>query len=169
MKKGWLLFLTIVLFSLYFLIVKDEKAKVPKIQQSESFLEGVTIVHKKGGKKDWILTAKRADIQGSGDRAELSDIEVKVQDRGIIINADKGAYDMTSKKLTISGPITARDRDYTITSENMQFENTTGILTTDSKVRIEGKKFLLTGTGLQADNNQQKVRILNDVTATFHN
>lgn len=170
MKKGPPLILTAVLLCLYFLIVRDEKAIVPNLhQKGESFLEGLRIVHKKSGKKDWIVTAKRADIIENGDRAELSDLEVTVQDRDIKIYADRGSYDLIGKKLTINGPVTAKDKEYTVTSEDIEFESATGILKTDRQVRIEGKKFTLTGTGLHADNNEHKVRILRDVKATFYN
>jgi LPS export ABC transporter protein LptC len=170
MKKGPLLVLTAVLFCLYFLVVRVEKAKVPSLyQKGESFLEGLRIVHKKGGNKDWIVTAKRADIKENGDRAELSDLEVTVPDREIKIYADRGSYDMTGKKLTIIGPVTAKDKDYTVTSEDIEFESATGILKTDRQVRIEGKKFTLTGRGLHADNQEHKVRILRNVKATFNN
>jgi LPS export ABC transporter protein LptC len=170
MKKGPLLVLAVVLFSLYFLIVREEKISVPNPdQKGASYLEGVRIVNKKDGKKDWIVTAKRADIKENGDRAELSDLEVTVQDKDIKIFADKGIYDMAGKKLTIIGPVTARQKEYTMTSEDMEFENSTGILKTDKKVRVEGKKFTLTGIGLHADNNEHKVRILKDVKATFYN
>ncbi len=170
MKKGPLLVLTVVLFSLYFLIIREEKVTLPNLnEKGESYLEGVRIVNKKDGKKDWILTARRADIKDNGDRAELSDLEVTIRDKDIKISAGRGTYEMTGKKLTIIGPVTAKEKDYTMTSEDMEFENSTGILKTDKQVRIEGKKFNLTGRGLHADNNEQKVRILKDVKATFNN
>jgi LPS export ABC transporter protein LptC len=170
MKKVPLLVLTAVLFSLYFLIVREEKVRLPSLHQNgDSFLEGLRIVHKKDGQKDWIVTAKRADIKENGDMAELSDLEVTVQDKDVTISAGRGTYDMAGKKLTIIGPVTAKEKEYTMTSEDMEFENSTGILKTDRQVRIEGKKFLLTGKGLYADNNEKKVRVLKDVKATFYN
>ncbi|MBI5102099.1 MAG: LPS export ABC transporter periplasmic protein LptC [Nitrospirae bacterium] len=170
MRKVPLVVITVVALSLYFLIVRDDKVKMPGLKQAGgSFLEGIRIVHTKDGNKDWTLTAKRADLKGKGTIAELSDIEVTISDKETSIIADSGVYDMAGKKLTINGPIRAKEKDYTITAENIEFENSTGILKSDRAVRLEGRKFTLTGTGLNADNNQRKVRILKDVKATFNN
>ncbi|MBA4374203.1 MAG: LPS export ABC transporter periplasmic protein LptC [Thermodesulfovibrio sp.] len=170
MKKVWFAALALAFFSLYFLIVKDERVTLPSLgQNSVSYIEGIRIVQKNNGKNDWIVTARRAEILGNGNKADLSDIEVKVKDKDLTISAEKGLYDMQVKKLIITGPVTAKDRNYTITSQDVEFDNATGILKTDKKVRMEGTKFTLTGTGMHADNNEQKIRILNNVTATYNN
>ncbi len=170
MKKVWFAALALVLFSLYFLIVRDERVTLPSTgQNTVSSIEGIRIIQKNNGKNDWVVTAKRAEILGNGQKADLSDIEVKVKDKGITILAEKGLYDMQGKKLLISGPVTARDKAYTIISRDVEFDNATGILKTDKKVTMAGPKFTLTGTGLHADNNEQKIRILNNVTATYNN
>jgi len=170
MKKVWFAALALAFFSLYFLIVRDDRVTLPSIgQNTASYIEGIRIIQKKNGKSDWIVTAKRAEILANGNKADLSDIEVTVKDKGMTISAEKGLYDMQEKKLFISGPVTAKDRDYTITSQDVEFDNATGIMKTDKKVRMEGTKFTLTGTGMYADNNEQKIRILNNVTATYNN
>lgn len=170
MNKVWFPALILALFSLFFLIVRADKETLPTVaQNSESYIEGLRIVQKKNGKTDWIVTAKRADIIGNGDKADLFDVEVRVEDKGITVSAEKGLYDMTGKKLEIKGPVTARDSAYTITSRDVEFDNATGVLKTDKDVRMEGKKFTLTGTGLLADNKEQKIRILGNVTATYSN
>ncbi|MDA8082140.1 MAG: LPS export ABC transporter periplasmic protein LptC [Nitrospiraceae bacterium] len=169
MNKALFPAVALALIFLFFLIVRDEKEVLPSASgNGESFLEGVRIIQKKDGKEIWVVTARRADITGNGDRANLSDIEVKVREKGATITADKGLYDMKEKKLTITGPVTARDKDYTITARDVEFDNATGALKTDKDVRMEGKKFVLTGTGLLADNNEQKIRILKNVTATYN-
>jgi LPS export ABC transporter protein LptC len=170
MKIVWFAALVLSFFFLYFLIVRENKGILPSIgNSSASYIEGIRIIQKKNGKSDWIVTAKRANIIGNGNSADLSDIEITVKDKDMIISAEKGLFDMQGKKLTVTGPVTARNKDYTITSSDVEFDNATGILKTDKNVRMEGKKFILTGTGMYADNNEQKIRILNNVKATYNN
>jgi len=170
MNKVWAVLLVLVFFSLSFLIVRDDKAPLPSgRQQGASFIEGIRVVHKNKGRNDWVMTAKRANIIGNGDKADLSDIEVTIKDKNVTILAEKGLYDIHGKKLTINGAITAKDRDYTITSRDVEFDNATGVLKTDGKVTLTGRKFTLTGIGMQADNKEQKVRILSNVSATYYN
>jgi len=64
--------------------------------------------------------------------------------------------------------ITAHSENYVITTSQASIDSDGGTLETDRDVKIEGKKFNLEGKGMIADNNEQKVRILNNVKATFH-
>jgi LPS export ABC transporter protein LptC len=76
---------------------------------------------------------------------------------------------MNTKKISIEGPITAKGNTYSITTEQVEIDSDAGLLTTGKDVRIEGKKFTLQGKGMEIKNNEQKVRIMKDVKATFNN
>ncbi len=170
MKKSLLVLASFLLFSLFFFLVEGEKASKLDIHlKGESFLEGLKIIQKKNGVQNWILTAKRADISKDGNEANLTDIEMEVKDKGITIFAQKGLYNLNTKKISIEGPITAKGNTYSITTEQVEVDSDAGLLTTGKDVRIEGKKFTLQGKGMEINNNEQKVRIMKDVKATFNN
>ena len=170
MKKSLLVLASFLLFCLFFYMVEGEKAnKLDVHLQESSFFEGIRIVQKKDGVQSWVLTAKRADISKKGDEANLTDIKVEVKDKGVTIYADKGLYNMDTKKMSIEGPITAKNDEYSITTGQVEIDSSSGLLKTDEDVHIKGKKFVLQGKGMEIKNNEQKVRILKDVKATFTN
>jgi len=170
MKKSFLFLASFLLFSLFLFMVEEEKASKLDIQlKGESFLEGLKIIHKKNGLQNWILTAKRADISKDGNEADLTDVEMEVKNKGITIFAEKGLYNLDTKKISIEGTITAKNDAYSITTGQIEIDSDAGLLTTGKEVLIEGKKFTLQGKGMEINNNEQKVRIMKDVKATFNN
>jgi LPS export ABC transporter protein LptC len=170
MKKSLLVLASLLLFSLFFFMVEEEKTNKLDIHlRGGSFFEGLRIVHKKNGVENWILTAKRADISKDGDEANLTDLEMEVENEGITICAEKGLYNLDTKRISVLGTITAKNDNYSITTRQVEIDSAAGSLKTDADVHIEGKKFLLQGKGMEVNNNEQKVRILKDVKATFNN
>jgi len=170
MKKSLLVLASFLLFSLFLFMVQGEKASKLDIHlKGESFLEGLKIIHKKNGLQNWILTAKRADISKDGNEADLTDVEMEVKNKGITIFAEKGLYNLDTKKISIEGTITAKNNAYSITASKIEIDSDAGLLTTGKEVLIEGKKFTLQGKGMEINNNEQKVRIMKDVKATFNN
>ncbi|MBI5639235.1 MAG: LPS export ABC transporter periplasmic protein LptC [Nitrospirae bacterium] len=169
MKKGLLVILSLILFSLFFFMLREEKdGRLEIHQKGSSFIEGLKIVNKKNGATEWILTAQRADLSENGDRADLSDIEMNIQNRGITLHAEKGTYVMSGKKLSVEGRILARGKSYSITSDNVTFDSSSGMLRTDSKIVMEGQRFSVEGRGMDSDSAEQKVRIHRDVKAVFY-
>jgi len=170
MKKFLLVLASLLIFSIFFFLVKGEKNdKMDVSLKSDSFFEGLRIIQKKNGVENWVLTAKRADISKDADKAELTDIEMKVKDKGITICAEKGLYNLDTKRISVLGTITGKNDNYSITTRQVEIDSAAGSLKTDADVHIEGKKFLLQGKGMEVNNNEQKVRILKDVKATFNN
>jgi len=170
MKKSLLVLASFLLFCLFFFMVEGEKAGKMDIHlKGASFFEGLKIIQKKNGVQSWILTAKRADISKKGDEANLTDIKVEVENKGITIYAEKGLYNLDTKKMSIVGPVTAKNEEYSITTAQVEIDSSAGLLTTNEDVHIKGKKFVLQGKGMEIKNNEQKVRILKDVKATFNN
>jgi len=170
MKKSLLVLASFLLFSLFFFMVERGKTSKLDLQlKGESFFEGLRIIQKKNGVQNWLLTAKRADISKGGDEAALTDIEMEIKNKGITIYAEKGLYNLSTKKILIEGAITAKSNNYAITTGQVEIDSASGLLKTTSDVHIEGNKFILQGKGMEIKNNEQKVRILNDVKATFNN
>lgn len=170
MKRVLLVVLSVLLFSLLFFMFKSEKgAKIDTLRKGQSYIEGLRLIHRQNGNKDWVLTARRADITEKGDKAFLSGVEMKIEDRGITVYADNGLYNMIDRNLTIDGKVVAKGDNYTITSEQVKFDSSTGLLKADGGVTIESRKFRVKGTGMDADNTGQTVRIRRDVKAVFYN
>jgi LPS export ABC transporter protein LptC len=170
MKKSFLVVLSLFLFALFLFIVKGEKGvRVDVRQKGESFIEGLKIVNKKNGVRDWVLTARRADLSENGEQARLADVELSMEKRGVTIYADSGLYNMSDKSVAIDGKIIAKGSTFAITSESVEYDSSTGDLKTDSPVTIEGSKFSVQGKGMNMNNTEQKVRILKDVKAIFYN
>lgn len=170
MKKSLLVLASFLLFSLFFFLVEGEKTgKLDIHLKGESFLEGLKIIHKKNGVPNWILTARRADISKDGNEADLTDVEMEVKNKGITIFAEKGLYNLDTRKISIKGSITAKNNAYSITTGQIEVDSDAGLLTTGENVLIRGEKFSLQGKGMEIKNNEQKVRIMKDVKATFNN
>jgi len=170
MKKSLLVLASFLLFCLFFFMVEGEKANKLDIHlKGASFFEGLRIIQKKDGVQSWILTAKRADISKKGDEANLTDIKVEVEDKGVTIYAEKGLYNLDTKTMSVEGPITAKNDDYSITTRDIEIDSSAGLLKTNEDVHVKGNKFILQGKGMELNNNEKKVRILKDVKATFNN
>jgi LPS export ABC transporter protein LptC len=170
MKKSLLVLASFSLFCLFFLMVEGEKANKADVHlNGSSFFEGLRIVQKKNGVQNWILTAKRADISKKGDEADLRDVKVEIKNKGVTVYAEKGLYNLDTKKISIEGPITAKNDSYSIATGEVEIDSPAGLLKTNEDVHIKGKKFVFQGRGMEIKNNEQKVRILKDVKATFNN
>jgi LPS export ABC transporter protein LptC len=170
MTKGWSLVLSLFLLVFIFLLLKDERAMRPDILlKGDSFIEGMRIIYKRNGVRDWTLSAKRADISDEGNKAYLSGITMTLENRGLTLYADRGLYLMADRNLTIDGKIVARGDTYSITSVGGEFNNRASNFKTDGEVSIDSRKFKVQGRGMDIDGTGQKVRILNDVKAVFYN
>lgn len=150
------------------LIRQDKGVKLDAHLTGDSFFEGLKIINRKNGVTDWVLLAKRADLSRDGKEALLSGVEVTLERQGMTVSADKGVYDMETRQISVEGILHANKSNFEITTSGARIDGSRGNLDTAENVRIEGKKFELEGKGMQADNTRHKVRILNDVKATFN-
>jgi len=170
MRKSLLFLASLLLFSFFFYLAGGEKANKLDIHlKGESFFEGLKIVQRRNGEQNWILTARRADISKDGNEADLTGVEMTVKNRDLKIYAEKGLYNLNTKKISIEGEITATGSNYSLRTAQVDIDSAAGLLTTDKDVSIKGKNFLLQGKGMEIQNNEQRVRILKDVKATFNN
>lgn len=149
-------------------MLRSGKEMVGDIQtRTDSFLEDIRIVQKKDGVTTWTLTASKADFREGEQKAELSDIELRIEKNGMILHADRGVYDLSTQSFSTDETVKASGKDINLSADSLDYEVASGKIRTDGKIRVEGKGFSVEGTGMQAD-SEQKVNILNDVKATFH-
>jgi len=168
MKKKLLFALSLSFLLLVFLFLGSSKENGKNLFiKGNSFIEGLRIVQKKNGVNVWTLTAKRADITESEDKANLSDIAMTIESKGMTIYAKDGVYGMSTRNLTLQGKITAVAKGYTITADSAEWDQAKGGINTKGAVRLESKKFNVEGSGMEID-SEQKVRVTKNVKATFY-
>ncbi|MBI5073971.1 MAG: LPS export ABC transporter periplasmic protein LptC [Nitrospirae bacterium] len=167
-KKVIFAIIIITAFSFFYLIGGEKGARLDAQLKGDSFFEGLKIINRKDGAADWILLAKRADMTSDGKQALLSGVEMKLERQGLTVSADRGVYDMETGQISVEGFLQASSRNFTLTTSKVLFDGRKGHLDTAGDVKIDGKKFELEGKGMQAENNDHKVRILKDVKATFN-
>ncbi len=155
-------------FAFFYLIGGEKGAKLDAQFNGDSFFEGLKIISRKDGAANWILMAKRADMTSDGKYALLSGVEMKLARQGLTVSTDKGVYDMESGQISIEGILHASSDNYILTTSSARIDGKKGYIDTAGDVRIDGKTFAVEGKGMQAENNNHKVRILKDVKATFN-
>jgi lipopolysaccharide assembly outer membrane protein LptD (OstA) len=168
MKKVLMAGLCVLFFSGLFLMVRTGKEFSGDLKISGgSFIEGIKILQKKNGTTVWTLTATRAHFLEDENRAELSDISMMLQKNGVVLYADKGIYNLSERSFTTSSVVKADAKDYKITADSVDYDVSSGNIKTGGRIKVEGKGFKVEGKGMESDGDK-KVKILNDVTATFN-
>lgn len=169
--KNFIFFpLAALFFILFVLLLKSEDKRDFQVHfQGASFIEGMKIINKRNGHESWVLTAKRADIDEHHNTAHLEDMEMTIKEKGLLLHAESGIYDLTDKTLTITSTVTADNKSYSLITDNVTLNSSTHNIASAGNVKINGKTFTIEGTGMEITNRKQNVRILKDVTATFNN
>lgn len=168
MKKIALAVLSLVLLGSLFLMLRTGKDFSTDVRiKGGSFIEDITIQQKKKGATLWTLTASRAHFTEGEDKAELSDISITLVKNDVMLHADKGIYNLSEKSFTTDSVVKAASKDYRITADSIDYEVASGNIKTGGNISVEGRGFKVEGKGLKTEAGQ-KVKILNDVKATFH-
>lgn len=167
MKKVFMVGLSVLLFIGLFLMLRTGREFAGDLKISNSFIEDIRIAQKKNGAAVWTLTASRANFPENENMAELNDINMKLENNGVVLHADKGIYNFSDRSFTTDSIVKAETKDYRITTDSVDYEIASGKIKTDGRITVEGKGFKVEGKGLNAD-TAQKVKILNDVKATFN-
>ena len=168
MKKLMMIGISLFFAFIFFLLLWSEKGTNVTLKIKEnSFIEGIRIVYGKDGDMVWTLTAKKADFTQDENIVELTDVAVLVKKNGMSVYTDKAKYDLLTQNFITEGEIRANGKDYTITTASIDYEASSGKLKTENPIKVEGKRFTVEGKGMTLDSNQ-RVRILNNVKATFY-
>jgi LPS export ABC transporter protein LptC len=168
MKKIFMIVLSVALLGSLFLMLRTGRDFNGDVRiKGGSFIEDIRIQQKKKGATLWTLTASKANFTEGEDKAELSDISINLVKNDVTLHADKGVYNLSDKSFTTDSVVKAASKDYSITADSIDYEAASGNIETGGKITVQGKGFKVEGKGLKAEAGQ-KVRILNDVKATFH-
>ena len=168
MKKILMFALCLFFAGTLFIMLRSDRENMGNIKvKSTSFIEGLEILYRKNGNTIWKLNARKADFTQDENMVELSNLTVTVQKNGMTFYADTGRYDLLTKNFIINSDIQAEAKDYRIITSSIDYDASTGNVRTDERIVVEGKKFTVEGKGMTLD-SEQKVRIRNDVKATFY-
>lgn len=168
MKKGFMAGLSIFLFSLLFIMIRDGGDISKKFRlQGNSFIEGIKIIQKKNGEILWTLHARRADFLESEDNAELSDMSMVLQKNDVILYTDRGIYNISGKSFTTNHAVKAQAKDFLITADSLDYDVATGRIETRGRVELDSENIKIKGTGMKTTTGQT-IKLFDDVKATFY-
>lgn len=168
MKKfRFLLFISVMILG-YFLMFNTEKKNMEEIRlKPDSYMDGLRIVNKKGGRELWTLNARKAAFSDNETLARMDAVTVDFKKEGMVLSADSGIYNMNDKNLRLKNNITAVTDDFVIKTGSLDWKSASGELITNERVRIKGKRSSIEGNGLSAT-ERQTIRLMNNVTAIFY-
>lgn len=168
MKKGFMIGLSIVLFSLILLMIHDRRDMSGDLQiKGNSFIENITIIQKKDGEPLWTLHAAKADFFKGEDKAELHDMSLLMEKNNIVLYTDRGVYSLSEKRFTTDQVVKAQAEDFLITADSIDFDISAGTIETSGRVELESENITVTGKGLKKTAGQT-ITIYDDVKATFY-
>lgn len=168
-RKVLLAFLCLCLLSIFFVLFSDEREYRREFSLSRvtSYMEGFRVVSRKGGQESWVITARKADFSKDDTLAKMDSVTMDMKKEGVLLNAEHGIYNLTTKALRLEDNITIHMRDSVIHTSNLSWNPSQGLLTAEGKVRMEGAKFVVEGEGLTATQDN-RVQLTRNVKAIFH-
>lgn len=168
MKTVLLIGLSVLFFGILFLMLGTGKDMNGDFKISMgSFIEDITITQKKNGLPVWTLSAGKANFSEDESQAQLSNVNIVLPENGVVLYADRGVYNLSDRSFTTDSVVKAEAKDYTITTDSLNYDISSGKIKTDGRIVVEGKGFRVEGMGMKSD-SAQEVKILRDVKATFN-
>mgnify|MGYP001573079524 CR=1 FL=1 len=163
----------LVVFVIAVLVVTGyKKSEVKYPMYKTSSIEGFSLIHKKseeGGKVKWELRAENATFSEGNKEIILKYLTMVIHhDREFILKGGSGVYYIQEKNLTINKPVEIDIEGDKLTTDSLMWSDAKGLVTTNDAIRFKGKKFLIEGTGLTANIQDQRIRILKDVKGVFY-
>lgn len=141
----------------------DMKARIQL--GSNSYMDDVSISHKKDGVVKWLLNSKKAVFLNDND-VKLTALKITFPEKGLTLTSDDGMYDMKKRNLNIERNIRASTKDYDIVASKMFWDSSKNEVLSDERVQIVGKKFFVEGDNLTATTDNAKLN--NNVKAIFY-
>jgi LPS export ABC transporter protein LptC/lipopolysaccharide transport protein LptA len=153
----------------YFFLKKPEKVAPPVSAEGQTAIvfKDVTYSGEKKGVIDWEIRARIARKFIDRPRVEMEEIEGEYKpkkDTTIIFRGSKGFLNTEREKGSIQDVEIIQNKEYTLTSEYMDFDFKKGLTTTSAPVHIEGSRLTLNGIGLVANTNDEVIKLEKDVT-----
>jgi LPS export ABC transporter protein LptC len=160
--------LTLLMIGLFSLLNPQKNTKFI-IAKGPSKIEDVYLKHKDGEIIKWDLTSEVAYIEEKRNMIDLEGIIMNInQGDGISVKGRKGTVDEKEKTIVLQDSVVIEMKDYTLYTDSLTYNGNKRAVTTEDDVRLEGKDLLITGRGLYADIEKERVKVRKNVVATLY-
>lgn len=126
----------------------------------------------KAGRVEWELDAESAKRSKDEDLLMLDRVKLTFYAKDgakYLLTSLKGDYKESAAEVNVNGDVrvVSLANGATLTTDSLKYSMKTRTVTTSSRVRITSKDKSVDGTGLVAEMESEKFRILKDVHAVF--
>lgn len=147
---------------------RSEKPKVTEKEPPQQILTFTIGGFTTGGKKDWELEGKSANIDG--DIIDLNTITLKSykDNNNMVLTSDNGRFDRSKSYLHLYNNVVMTNADgMKMTTDALDWSMKTKEITNDSFVTITKGTMKVTGTGLYGQTDSKKAQLKKDVTVNI--
>jgi LPS export ABC transporter protein LptC len=165
MTKLWFLLTLLFFLAVLAIYLNQESDLSLKLKPAEgSYMDNVSIKQTNNGIVKWLLDARRAVFINDAN-VQLSELTVTFPEKGLVLFADSGKYDVENRNLDVRDNIKASTKDYDIVATQLFWNSSDNELTSNDKVKIIGKRFSVQGDRLTA--TPGKAKLSHNVKAVF--
>lgn len=165
MTKIWFLLTLLFFLTVLAIYINQESDISLKLKPAEgSYMDNISIKQTNNGIVKWLLDARKAVFINDAN-VQLSELTVTFPEKGLVLTADSGKYDVDRRNLDIRDNIKASTKDYDIVAKQLFWDSSSNELVSDDKVKIIGKRFSVEGDRLTA--SPGKARLSHNVKAVF--
>lgn len=146
---------------------------LPRLPKNiEVSLQKIHYTETKGGVKKWDLVADKGEYDKVKDVLTLTGIRLEVavagQTGNIVLTSDRGSYHTDTKDVDLIGNIVAKSASgMTFTTGRASYLARKSLIHTTDRVKFTDGSLTLDGRGMQFEVETNKMKIEQDVTATF--
>jgi LPS export ABC transporter protein LptC len=146
---------------------------LPKLPKNiDVSLQKIHYTETKGGLKKWDLVADKAEYGKVDELIRLAVIRLEVAGSGkekeLVLTANKGTYQTTSKNVNLIGNVVAKSASGMVfTTGQAAYAAARSMVHTADRVKFSDGSLTVEGRGMEFLVEQKKMKILQDVTASF--
>ncbi len=177
--KKLLLLVSLSLIILMAVFLVRNRNKLPKSFNVEIVKTGVNVsiedfhlTEEKEGKKQWELSADKAEVVNSKGITRLRNIEMNFfQKNGdeLFVSADKGIIQNSNKNIELIGNIKVSNLDgYILTTEKLKWTSDKKTILSDEKIEITGVDLNIIGKRMAVDVEKEILEIYGGVKVLYY-
>ncbi len=161
------LLLLIFIGGVYFYRAREPAPEFNEMETGvEHRLEEFQLIEDTGDNQQWVL--RSAAALRKGNRVVLDSPRIVYQEAGdtlALIRAREGRYDLASRLLELKGEVVLERRApvQTLRTEQLLWDAASGILSTEARLHLEFTDGVLTGRGLWADLEEERLQLKSEV------
>jgi len=156
----------LIALSVIYILFRDDAIPESINHSSQSYMENVTIIHKKENQMQWTGNIKRVLFSGSEKSAKLDGIVLHFPEKNISLRAKSGIYGLEKNMISLEEEVIASNQDYEIKSENLKWDVGEEKMTSESEVIIKARNFTIKADSMNAS-REGKVSLSGNVKAFF--